>query len=285
VSKRYAQEQPIYLPFAIKDNTVTPAVPVDGGTLTVTVTKPDGTTANYTPTHDGAAGSGTYHQIIPVTDLTQLGDYKWKLIVTGAGAGVAYGSFEVFDPSESTLINLADARTQLQYDPGDHSDDDLLQEWIAAITAVVEQYKHEVIIPRTITDEIEVDGRWATRQRFRVWSAPLISLTSVVSWDGLTTWDVTNMRPSSSGLVRVMAGPQVAGLVDVTYKAGYPIIPENYQQGGLVILQQIWETRRGGATVIPGSVVGPEDLFDRRLAFDIPHKAKEWLGPPRPMVA
>jgi len=149
--------------------------------------------------HDGAGGSGLYHQVIPVADTVPLGDYKWKLVVTGSGAGVAYGSFEMFDPFESTLINLADARTQLQYDPADHSDDGLLQEWVTAITVAVEQYKHETIVPRTLTDEIEIScGGWSARQRFRVWSAPVISLTSVVSWDGLTTWDVTNMRASSA---------------------------------------------------------------------------------------
>src|SRR6266496_2221370 len=168
MSKRYALGlQPIYLPFAITNNTVTPPVPIDGGALTLTVTKPDGTPLTpYTPTHDGAAGSGLYHQTIPVADLSQLGTYKWKLVVTGAGAGGTYDAFEV--------------------------------------------------------------SGWRYPQKFRVWSAPVISLTSVVSWDGLTTWDVSQMRASSSGLVRVMAGPLVSGLVDVIYQAGYAAIPERF---------------------------------------------------------
>ena len=285
MSKRYALGlQPIYLPFAITNNTVTPPVPTDGGALTLTVTKPDGTLlAPYTPTHDGAAGSGLYHQIIPIADLTLLGTYKWKLAVTGAGAGGTYGAFEVFDPNESVIITLDDARTQLQVDPTDHSDDDWIREQLAGITAVVEQYKHEVIVKRSVLDEIEVSG-WRYPQKFRVWSAPLISLTSVVSWDGLTTWDVTQMRASSSGLIRVVAGPIVSGLVDVTYQAGYATIPENYQQGAAVILQHLYETRRGPGT-IPGGVIGQEDFYNRAVPFDFPNKAKEWLGPPRPLVA
>lgn len=280
MSKRYPQGQPVYIPLQITDNTVTPPVPVDGGALLLTLTKPDGTISTYTPTHDGSAGSGLYHQTIPTTDLTQLGDYRWKLVVTGAGAGVGYGSFEVFDPFEATLINLADARTQLQIDPDDRTDDDLIQEWVAGITAVVEQYKHEIIVPRTVTEELPLDFG---RRLFRVYSAPVISLISVVSWDGSMTWDVSNMRASSSGLVRVMAGPRVGGLIDVTVRAGYTIIPENYQQGALVILQHIWETRRGQGS-IPTGVIGQEDI-NRTIPFDFPHKAKEWLGPPRPVVA
>lgn len=286
MSKRYAQGlQPIYIPFAITDNTVTPPVPVDGGTLTLTVKKPDGTPLTYTPTHDGAAGSGKYHQIIPVADVSVLGDYKWKLAVTGAGAGGTYGAFEVFDPFESPLLTLEDGRTQLQIDPTDHSDDDWIREQIAGITYVVEQYKHEVIVARSVTDELELDCYgWRVRPKFRVWSAPVISLTSVVSWDGLTTWDVTNMRASSSGLVRVMAGPRVSGLVDVTYQAGYPIIPENFQQGAAVTLQWLYESRRGPGA-IPGGVTGQEDFYNRTAPFEFPHKALRWLGPPRPVVA
>jgi hypothetical protein len=103
MSKRYESGQPIYLPFAIVDNTVTPPVPVDGGTPTLTLVKPDLTPVTYTPSHDGPAGSGLYHQVIPATDLNVLGPYKWKLAVTGSGAGVGYGAFEVFDPFQSVL--------------------------------------------------------------------------------------------------------------------------------------------------------------------------------------
>ena len=277
MSKRYPQGAQPHLTFTITDDSTPPAL-VDAATITLTLHKPDGTTGTYTPTR---ASTGEYHQDIPATDLIVLGDYSWKLVTTGVVA-VSVGAFEVFDPFEVTLITLDDARNQLQID--DHSVDAFLQEWLPAITSAVEQYKHEVVVPRTITDEIEVSYNWRWFQRFRVWSAPLISLVSVVSWDGSVTWDVTQMRASSSGLVRVMAGPRVVGLVDVTYKAGRTVIPENYQQGALVILQHLWEIHRGGSTIQFSGVVGQEDIYDRKLEFDIPHKAKEWLGPPRPVV-
>jgi hypothetical protein len=187
-----------------------------------------------------------------------------------------------------SIVTLAQAKEQLNIDPDDTTDDDELQEYVDAVTAVVEEYKHEVTEQRAITDEIEVHGcggGWRGGRRFRLWSAPVISLTSIVSWDGTTTWDVSQMRVSSSGLVRVMAGLPVSGLVDVTYQAGYATVPDKYVRGALVILQHTWETQRGGGTMSSG-VIGPEEVRVRTVsAFTVPNKAKEWLGPPRPVVA
>ena len=112
----------------------------------------------------------------------------------------------------------------------------------------------------------------------------MISLTSVASWDGSVTWDVTQMRARPSGLVRVMAGPPVTGLVDVTYNAGLNAIPARYKRGALVVLQHVWETQRGQASVMSG-VTGPEEFRQPREFYTIPGKAKEWLGPPRPVLA
>jgi hypothetical protein len=184
------------------------------------------------------------------------------------------------------IVSLADAKAQLNMDPADASEDDELRGFIAATTGAVELYKHEVIARRTITDEIDL-CRYGYRgaRKFRLWSAPVISLISVVSWDGSITWDVTQMRASESGLVRVMAGPPVTGLVDVAYLAGYQVIPDNYRQGALVVLQHAWESQRGGGTVSSG-VIGPEEVRVRTVsAFTIPNKGKEYLGPPRPVVA
>ena len=282
---RYGLGAPVDVSTTVTNNLVTPPVPIDAGTLKLTVKKPSGATQDYTtPSHDGV---GLYHQVIPAADLTLLGGYLYWWTATGAGAGVSEAeSFDVADPAAPQLITRGEAKAQLQIKSSSH--DALLDDWIVGITGAVEEYKHEVIVPRAVTDEIEVYGYgsygYGLRQKFRVWSAPVISLTSVVSWDGLTTWDVTQMRVASSGLVRVMAGPWVSGLVDVTYQAGYAAIPERFKQGGLVTLQHLWETQRGVGDV-RAAVTGPEDVYDRRLAFTIPERAKEWLGPARPLVA
>ena len=175
---------------------------------------------------------------------------------------------------------------QLNIDLSDHGDDDELLGFMAATTGAVEQYKHEVIVRRVVTDELDLCGYgYGGRRRFRLWSAPVISLTSVVAWDGSMTWDVTQMRASASGVVRVMAGSPVTGLVDVTYTAGLQVIPANYRQGALVVLAHLWETQRGVGTMQSG-VIGPEEHFRQPGEFfSIPAKGKELLGPPRPVIA
>src|SRR6266498_3635187 len=113
---RYSQGQPVRASTIVVDNSVVPAVPIDAGTLKLTVKKPDGTSQDYTtPTHDGAAGSGLYHQVIPAADLTQLGTYLYWWTATGAGAGVSEPeSFDVADPAALSLLTLGEAKAQLK---------------------------------------------------------------------------------------------------------------------------------------------------------------------------
>src|SRR6266568_3723277 len=103
---RYSLGQPALVSTTVTNNLVTPPVPIDAGTLKLTVKKPSGATLDYTtPTHDGAAGSGLYHQVIPAADLTLLGGYLYWWTSTGAGAGVSEAeSFDVADPAAPQLI-------------------------------------------------------------------------------------------------------------------------------------------------------------------------------------
>ena len=187
------------------------------------------------------------------------------------------------------MVSLADAKGQLNMDPAIHTFDDELRDFIASATGAAEQYKHEVIVRRAVTDELDLGGYCGSGygwvQRFRVRSVPVISLTSVVSWDGAVTWDVTQMRARPSGLVRVMAGPRVTGLADITYIAGHQQIPAHYKRGALVILQHLWETQRGPGTAASGVIGSEEHWRQPGEFFSVPDKAKELLGPPRPVMA
>jgi hypothetical protein len=251
-------------------------------TATLTITLPDGTTA--TPAITDAAVPGQYRLAY---QTTIPGRYTAHAVTTGPVTSWD-DEFDAAATPWPAIVSLADAKAQLGMDPADHKYDDLLRDYLAGITGALEDYKHEVIVRRTITDELNLRGSgwYGSARRFRLWSAPVISLVSVTSWDGSITWDVTQMRVSPSGVVRVMAGPPVTGLVDAAYIAGLQQIPGRYKRGALVMLEHVWESQRGQLTARSG-VMGPEEHVRDYPGefFSIPNKAKEWLGPPRPMVA
>ena len=255
-------------------------------TATLTITLPDGTTA--TPVITDTAVSGQYRLAY---QTTIPGRYTAHAVTTGPVTSWD-DEFDAAATPWPAMVSLADAKAQLNMDVTDHAFDDELRDFIAAATGAAESYKHEVIVRRAVTDELDLGcygysyGNWyGFRQRFRVRSVPVISLTSVASWDGTVTWDVTQMRANPSGTVRVMAGMPVTGLVEVAYIAGYAQIPAHYKRGALVILQHLWETQRGQGTVASG-VIGTEEHWRQPGEFfSVPDKAKELFGPPRPVMA
>jgi hypothetical protein len=254
--------------------------------VTLTITLPDGTTA--TPAITDAAVTGQYRLSY---QTTIPGRYTAHAVTTGPVTSWD-DEFDAAATPWPAMVSLADAKAQLNMDPADHAFDDELRDFIAAATGAAEAYKHEVIVRRVISDELEFcryrsgyGYGYGYLQRFRLRSVPVISLTSVASWDGSITWDVTQMRARPSGLVRVMAGPPVTGLADVTYLAGYQQVPASYKRGTLVIVQHLWETQRGQGTVASG-VIGTEEHWRQAGEFfSVPDKAKELLGPPRPVMA
>lgn len=249
----------------------------DATTVTLTITLPDGSTVTPTVTSPPAV-TGKYRYAY---QTTMAGRHTLHAVTSGP-VTVYDEEFDVGETPSLAIVSLADAKAQLNMDdPADTSDDDELRAFIAGVTGAVEQYLHETVVRRAVTDEIELCGQ----PRFRLWSAPVISLTSVTSWDGSQTWDVTQMRVSGSGMVRILAGPRIWGLVDVTYLAGYQVIPENYRRGALVVLQHVWETQRGAGTFTAGVIGAEERVRQPGEWFTIPAKAKEFFGPPRPVVA
>ena len=256
-------------------------------TVPLTITLPDGTTA--TPAITDATVSGQYRLAY---QTTIPGRYTAHAVTTSPVTSWD-DEFDAAATPWPAMVSLADAKSQLNMDVTNHAFDDELRDFIAAATGAAELYKHEVIVRRTVTDRLDLSRLgWygyayggLRRQQFWLHSAPVISLTSMVSWDGTFTWDVTQMAVSPSGVVRVMNGPPVTGIVDVTQIAGYQVIPAHYKRGALVILQHLWETQRGPGTAASGVIGSEEHWRQPGEFFSVPDKAKELFGPPRPVLA
>lgn len=160
-------------------------------------------------------------------------------------------------------------------------DDEEIEGYIDGITPVVEQYTGEIMESREVVEEVELQRA----SRFMLHWAPVESLISVRSVNGVAV-EVDSLHVSTeTGLVSVIGGGKLTGIFTVTYQAGHDEAPANYKRGALIILQHVWETQRGTNATLLGGVVGTEEGYDPRWSYSIPRKALEWLGSPMPRVS
>lgn len=181
------------------------------------------------------------------------------------------------------LVTLDEVKAQLNIDASDPSQDAELTAYADAAASAIEQYVHEVIEQREVVDDLQLCGR----STFRLWSSPVVELTSITSLDGATTYDVESFVAARSGVVSVRSGAGPSGWTRVTYQAGYSAeaMPERFKRAALIIIQHNNETQRG-VGLQRGGVIGDEEgVYDPRLSYAIPRKALEWLGAAGPVVA
>lgn len=252
-------------------------VPTNPASIVLTVTRPDGTVDTPTPVN---TQTGTYAvDYIPVT----AGLYSVRWVTTGPALALT----DVIDVRPATpglIVSIADAKRKckIPQDVTDH--DDALRGYIETVTVAVEDHLHEAIVPRAVTEDIWVD--WATE--VALGTTPVISLTSVATVDGVTSWNVADLvLDQSTGIVSGL--PHVRpfhGLVRFVTRAGRLVIPPNYSTAALIIIEHLWQLAerpqvRNGAPFAGG---GYEDSMNTSYAgtmgFAIPNRALEILGKP-----
>lgn len=249
-------------------------------TISLKIGLPDGTFANPAimnpPTLTGRYG---YPYV-----TVQSGRHTARWV--GTNPNIAFtDAFDVKEADPPSILSLVSAKKCLGMDPDNTEDDDELRDMLAGITASVELYMHQAIVVRTVTEKHSRSSfSWTMMTpRLRLHTIPVLSLQSITSQDTNTSWDPANLDvDSNTGLVRVLRGPDIIGNVVSVYTVGMRMIPYNYLEGSKVLLQHLWETRRG-----PGGesgVIGPEELADFRHYTAWPRKAQEWFGQPMPVV-
>ncbi len=253
-------------------------------TLVVKLANADGTstvTGTYTsPVNDS---TGTYHQDIPVTDLTGLGHYQYTWTATGTGAGVSFGDFDVFDPFETAVLPLQDAKDALNIPQAVTSSDTELQSYIATIESNLERATGGPLVNRTITAERTEMMSYQTvipvRQR------PLVSVTSIISASGAAIDISAGLKLDvNAGLIRrplglPFYGPFFAWLpeVYVTYVAGWGTsVPAAFGIFARIVLQNLWRTQHGPSA--RPSMGGEEMTTPPGFGFAIPNQAAELLA-------
>ncbi len=250
--------------------------PADGGSVVLTIELPDGTAATPTVNH---AGVGQYQvDYVP----TMAGRHLARWVCTGLNASGYTDTFDVRPASPPYLVSLADAKKQLNMTTT--TDDEELREIIEAATAAVERHLDKVVVRRTVVERRNL-GNPATSslpgvlQQIALAARPVISITSVVSADGATSWNPANMRVTDAGVVEVLSGSLVWGPVDWTLVAGMQVIPANYTKAAAIILQHLWDTQRGSqGGAHPAGLDTPGAGFTS-FGYSIPNRALELLGP------
>lgn len=242
---------------------------VDPGAITGTLQYPDLTTTGFTPTKDSV---GQYHADLAPATLSQTGAYRWKVVTTGTGAGVAFGSFAVYDPFAGEIVPLEDIKQQLNI--ATTTTDSELRDYITAASAVVDLMCGPVI-PRTVTETLGRPylGTWA----LVVSQAPIISVTSIVSQlvGGQTYAPADLLLNTDAGIIQILAGGYFYGTLTVTYVAGRALVPPALNMAARIIVQHMWETQRG-PTSRPG-LSGDDTSVIPGLGYAVPNRALELL--------
>jgi hypothetical protein len=243
--------------------------------VVLTIGLPDGTTTNPTVTNPSLGRYEATYQTV------QAGRHTVRWVATGANASAYADSFDVRSATPDYILSLEDAKAQLNIDST--VADEELRPFIEATTAIVERETGKAIVRRTVSAELHQLSYGKTSLFLR--QRPVVSVTSIASLDGLTTWSPSNWYLNGDwGQLIWKSGPYLYGDVLFGYVPGMAVIPANYTRAAAIIIQHLWETQRG---TMGNRRFGGQEL-DRALTgmgYAIPNRAKELLGPRAPVVA
>ena len=251
----------------------------DAGNVTLTITHVASDTL-FTPTPSHPSTGVYQYDFVPTANGSLAGYYKVRWVATGANLSGYSDVFHVYDATPNYLISLAEARAVLRLTATTQDED--LRPYLEAVTEVVEDHLGETVVPRTFVEDYEdvKPDRWGNSLSLR--RVPVLSVASIVSVDGLFTWDVADFHiDKTTGLVTSL--PSTWGLfgnITITYTAGYAVIPARVQKAAGVIVQHMWQTRRGAAgTAVPGGMADTaHSSYRSGWGYAIPNAALELLG-------
>lgn len=245
-------------------------VAADATTVTLTVTRPDGTVLTQVLTSDPV---GTYGYDFPTT---MAGWHAWSIVATGTNACAYSDMFDVQARDARLLVSVPEARAVLDLTNGQTADDEEIRTTLAAVTEVVEKAVGAVI-PREYTETHRYAG-----DTILLYHYPVVSIASVLTYPGPVTVSQA-ADPTATGWVLSPESGLLArnggqfGTTTVTYTAGRPVIPPNIREGALVIFAHMWRnTRQGNGR--PG-LGGTGSLTATPSGYLIPNLAMQLLAP------
>jgi hypothetical protein len=237
-------------------------------TVTLAVTKPDGTVT--TPTVTGPTVTGTGWSWKANVPADQAGDWLYVFSATGTYVAVDDGQFHVIT-SSLRIVGLGEVKKHGNIESA--ANDDELIDFIGTAQQMIERLVG-VTVPVTVTAEVHdsVGSRlWLRRP-------PVISVTSVTEYAGTTAYTPLagtdwTLDGATGALSRVF-GYWLGDTVRVTYRAGRTSIPEGIRWAAKDLAVHLWrstQAQRGGtargqsAEVVAG--------------FGLPNRVEDALAP------
>lgn len=270
----YRLQQQVSLSTVVEAN----GVPTDA-TMTLTVTKPDGTTVSPGINHDG---TGLYSSSV-LADQLNYWSYSW--LSSGAAVGRDDGQFYVTS-SALRVISLEELKIHLNMDLDLHDHDTELEDFIDAAQDLIVD-KIGPVLPTVYTET-----RAAGKPFILLSHRPVLSITSVSeNADYGTPTPVTSggwkLDGGTGVLTRLGAREQpqcwAGGYsgVDITYTAGLNPVPAKIRLATEELAAHLWrQTQLGRAR---RSSRGPDD-DTVPATYALPYRVAEMLGRRRAWV-
>lgn len=243
-------------------------VPVNTPTVTVAVTRPDGTPVSPAPTVTNTGVGGVYTATV-TADVAGL----WTCLWTAAGSvvGTDPDQFTVATFGGTTVCSMQELKAQLNIDADDTTNDLELRSYLVSTTEVVEHHVGPIGVS-TFTEKHRVVSELVAPRR-----RPLIGVVSITPRGGTalaaTAYEVDTDTASIELLVCWW------GVLTLVYQAGWAgRLPERNKLAGMMIAQHLWNTQHGsGGRTFPG---GDEaTVIVPGFSFAIPARALELMRP------
>lgn len=231
-------------------------------TMSITVTKPDGTAAS--PSVPSNVSTGVYQSTVTVD---QAGWWTYVWTAAGAVVGVEPGQFFVQQSARVLAVSLEEMKSHLRITTT--VQDGKLRDTLTGVTDIMEPVVGTVTV-RTFTEYLEVNGKLVAPRR-----GPLASVTSLTPDLGSAVDPSRYIVDTDLGVIRLRFWTR--GLHTLVYRAGHSPWPVALKEAGKIISQHEWQVSNGNGgrpspdadalLPLPGS------------GYLVPYRAHEYMQP------